>query len=178
MAVESKTRELLADIFIKSLDEKKLPWTKGWNTDHVPFRDKNYSTGFEYNGINKVMLEVWANERGYASNEWMTLPQANKLGFFVQKGEHGVPIEKFEYYDRTKGKAMSMKEYYERKMSEDPEVRDSCYMFIKNYTVFNALQFPKLKEQIEKDLAEKYKSEEEKNIAYGRISYPSGILQE
>lgn len=29
MAVESKTRELLADIFIKSLDEKKLPWTKG-----------------------------------------------------------------------------------------------------------------------------------------------------
>ena len=138
MAVESKTRELLADIFIKSLDEEKLPWSKGWDTDHVPFRDKNYSTGYEYNGINKVMLEVWANERGYASNEWMTLPQANKLGFFVQKGEHGVPIEKFEYYDRTKGKAMSMKEYYERKMSEDPEVRDSCYMFIKNYTVFNA----------------------------------------
>ena len=92
------------------------------------------------------MLEVWAEDKGYASNEWMTLPQANKLGFYLQKGEHGVPIEKFEYYDRTKGKAMSMKEYYERKMSEDPEVRDSCYMFIKNYTVFNALQFPKLRE--------------------------------
>ena len=73
--------------------------------------------------------------------------------------------------DSTKGKPMSMKEYYERKMSEDPEVRDSCYMFIKNYTVFNALQFPKLREQIEKDLAEKYKSDEEKNIAYGRISH-------
>lgn len=159
MAVESKTRELLADIFIKSLDEEKLPWSKGWDTDHVPFRDKNYSTGYEYNGINKVMLEVWAEDKGYASNEWMTLPQANKLGFYLQKGEHGVPIEKFEYYDRTKGKAMSMKEYYERKMSEDPEVRDSCYMFIKNYTVFNALQFPKLREQIEKDLAEKYKSD-------------------
>lgn len=28
MAVESKTRELLADIFIKALDEEKLPWTK------------------------------------------------------------------------------------------------------------------------------------------------------
>ena len=181
MAVESKTRELLADIFIKALDEEKLPWSKGWSTDHVPFRDKNYSTGYEYNGINKVMLEVWANEHGYASNEWMTLPQANKLGFFVKKGEHGVPIEKFEYYDRTKGKAMTMKEYYERKMSEDPEVRDSCYMFIKNYTVFNALQFPKLKEQIEKDLAEKYKSEEEKNIAYGRIShqkYAESVLME
>lgn len=74
-----------------------------------------------------------------------------------------------------------MKEYYERKMSEDPEVRESCYMFIKNYTVFNALQFPKLREQIEKDLAEKYKSEEEKNIAYGRIShqkYAESVLTE
>ena len=81
MAVESKTRELLADIFIKSLNEEKLPWSKGWSTDHVPFRDKNYSTGYEYNGINKVMLEVWAEDKGYASNEWMTLPQANKLGF-------------------------------------------------------------------------------------------------
>ena len=47
MAVESKTRELLADIFIKSLDEEKLPWSKGWDTSHVPFRDKNYSTGYE-----------------------------------------------------------------------------------------------------------------------------------
>ena len=54
-------------------------------------------------------------------------------------------------------------------------------MFIKNYTVFNALQFPKLREQIEKDLAEKYKSDEEKNIAYGRIShqkYAESVLLE
>lgn len=50
------------------------------------------------------MLEVWANERGYASNEWMTLPQANKLGFFVQKGEHGVPIENLNTMTAQKAK--------------------------------------------------------------------------
>lgn len=172
MAAESKTRAMLADMFIKCLDENTLPWTKNWNTDHKPFEDRNYTTGKKYRGVNKLLLEVMAQESGYASNDWMTNIQARKLGYYVKKGDHGVPIEYFNYIDKNENKEISQTEFYTRKASSNPDVRDSCYQLLKISTVFNVCQFPKLKEELEKELAEKYEAEKDRPVVHDKISYP------
>ena len=59
---KNKTREQLAEMFIKSLDEQKLPWYAVWNTHP----QQNAVSAKPYRGINAFLLSMVAAAFGYA----------------------------------------------------------------------------------------------------------------
>lgn len=77
-----------ADIFIKALEEEKLPWSKGFSVVK-PF---NPSSGTEYSGFNYFRLQFSASAQNFEDPRWMTFAQASYLGGHVQKGEKGTRI--------------------------------------------------------------------------------------
>lgn len=58
---KNKTREQLAEMFIKSLDEQKLPWYAVWNTHP----QQNAVSAKPYRGINAFLLSMVAAAFGY-----------------------------------------------------------------------------------------------------------------
>lgn len=80
---------------ITQLEAGVIPWTTPWqvvNKKGIAYVPMNVATGHHYSGINALLLWAAALERGYRSHSWMTMRQANMLGAFVRKGEHGCPI--------------------------------------------------------------------------------------
>ena len=86
---ENKTREQLAEMFIKSLDEQKLPWYAVWNTHP----QQNAVSAKPYRGINAFLLSMVAAAFGYEDPRWCTFNQAKKKGWSIKKGAKGVPVE-------------------------------------------------------------------------------------
>ena len=69
-----KNRQDLIDMYLKSLEENTIPWSKMWKTS-VP---KNAITGIEYKGINNLYLSLIANKNKYNDNRWITYNQMKK----------------------------------------------------------------------------------------------------
>lgn len=86
---KNKTREQLAEMFIKSLDEQKLPWYAVWNTHP----QQNAVSAKPYRGINAFLLSMVAAAFGYEDPHWCTFNQAKKKGWSIKKGAKGVPVE-------------------------------------------------------------------------------------
>ena len=68
-------RQIIADMFVKSLEENQLNWKKGWNSGFsAPI---NVITGNSYNGINSFYLNLCALEESnwnpeQMDNRWVT----------------------------------------------------------------------------------------------------------
>lgn len=71
---KNKTREQLAEMFVKSLSEQKLPWYAVWNT----YPQQNAVTAKAYRGINAFLLSMVAEAFGYDDPRWCTFNQAKK----------------------------------------------------------------------------------------------------
>ena len=67
----NKAREALAELFVKSLGEEKLPWNQPW-VDKVPVfgSHQNPITGTRYRGVNAVILWAVAMEKNYCFRIW------------------------------------------------------------------------------------------------------------
>ena len=67
----NKAREALAELFVKSLNEKKLPWNQPW-VDKVPVfgSHQNPITGTRYRGLKAVILWADAMEKNYPDPRW------------------------------------------------------------------------------------------------------------
>ena len=96
----NKAREALAELFVKSLNEKKLPWNQPW-VDKVPVfgSHQNPITGTRYRGLNAVILWAVAMEKNYPDPRWCTYKQAQEKGWQVKKGSKGCHIEFWCVYD-------------------------------------------------------------------------------
>lgn len=71
----------------------KLPWERPWRAGIAP---QNAVSGKEYSGMNRLMLGVAMLDAGYTDPRFVTFKQAQSLGGQVNRGESGVPIEKWE----------------------------------------------------------------------------------
>ena len=67
------------------------PRQKPWNAEHAEGRITRplRHDGTPYRGVNVLLLWGEALAQGYAAPIWMTFNQANKLGAYVRRGEHG-----------------------------------------------------------------------------------------
>lgn len=130
----NKTREMLSEIFIKSLEEEKLPWSKGWQT--VPGEDMhNPVSKTSYKGINELLLRCVSESNGYDDPRWCTFSQAKQKGWSIMKGAKGVPIEFWSIYDKENKKTLTITEYLDELKERDKEE----FGFVsKTYTVFHA----------------------------------------
>lgn len=84
----SKSAQLYQEItqsIIESLSNGVRPWESCFNTSGGGFAMR--VTGDEYQGINRFLLSMAMQEKGYRHPVWMTFNQARKLGGKVRKGE-------------------------------------------------------------------------------------------
>ena len=140
-------RKEVADIVIKQMESAGSNWTKSWKA-HVP---TSKSSNKEYNGINVVLLQIYAGINKYNSNEWCTYDQWFKLGGGEKQLINGKwKITKPSKYS-LKGQKGCGIVYFERKeikptaeelklIEEGYETDQKFRSFIKGYTVFNADQ--------------------------------------
>ena len=96
--VQKKRDELVASV-IKDIQEGK-PFF--WNSGHFGKRPRNLLLSTKgkdqfYRGINSVGLDLAAKAHGFTDSRWGTYEQAILAGGNVKKGEHGTPIEYWQY---------------------------------------------------------------------------------
>jgi antirestriction protein ArdC len=106
-------------------------WVRPWSEFNEPGLPKNGSSARPYGGVNNSLLFITAHDRGYGSNRWFTMKQANELGGRVRKGEKTTPVYFFKMLesaqiDSQNGKAV--------KSSGD---KPRMVPFLTEYRVFN-----------------------------------------
>lgn len=140
---KNKTREQLAEMFIKSLDEQKLPWYAVWNTHP----QQNAVSAKPYRGINAFLLSMVAAAFGYEDPRWCTFNQAKKKGWSIKKGAKGVPVEFWSAINIRTKEVMDFREAAQKIREGEAEQGDFQY-YNRNFHVFNAAQIegmPELK---------------------------------
>lgn len=135
MALPNKLRERLAQQFIDSLKEGRLPWKACWQRN-LP---ENGITGKAYRGANSFLLSLIAELEGYSDSRWCTFRQASEKGWHIQKGAKGVPVEYWAYYDSFQKKLLP---WSEAKSLLEDSLYAERYLQLRSrtYTVFNAHQ--------------------------------------
>ena len=129
-----KARDELVKMYIKSLEEGRVPWEMMWQTN-IP---ENGITGKKYKGVNNLILSYVAIQRGYKDNRWCTYMQVSKNKWKLKdaKGQ-GVSIEYVGMKNKKDNKLYTFEEY-RKIIKEFPEKEPEFSMRRYNYTVFNA----------------------------------------
>lgn len=84
-----------AEQVISMLEEGTAPWQTPWKGGELsPHNDAN---GTRYRGINRLVLSWLSDMRYGGESRYMTLPQANELGYRVKKGEHAQSVVYWEF---------------------------------------------------------------------------------
>ncbi|MCC7036028.1 MAG: DUF1738 domain-containing protein [Alphaproteobacteria bacterium] len=114
---------------ISDLEKGVRTWLKPWNAGHTagkitrPLRHN----GIPYQGMNILLLWGEALEKGYSAPIWITFKQAQELGGYVRKGEHGSLVVYANKLTRTE-------------TDDKGEEVERQIPFMKGYTVFNVEQ--------------------------------------
>ncbi len=122
-------RQQVAEVFIKSLEEKQLDWKKGWNGPSM--YPVNALSNKRYKGVNKFWLGMIAMERGTEDPRWCTFKQIQDKGWKLNKGSKGVKVEYWMPYDKKEKKGITWEDY--RKRNGEPSV----ILVSRYYVVFN-----------------------------------------
>ena len=87
----SKTREMLVNEYVKSLEQDQLPWIKEWGSKPP----HNAITKTPYRLYNKVLLWYIQERNHYEDSRWCTIRQAEsrECGTTSRKRTH--KIDKF-----------------------------------------------------------------------------------
>jgi len=83
-STQNKVADVIADRFIKSLEQGVAPWQKPW----AGVAPSNGLTRKPYKGVNSFLLSFF----GEGENYFLTYKQALALGGQVQKGSKGLPV--------------------------------------------------------------------------------------
>lgn len=114
----------VTDRIAAALEKGVAPWVRPWTAAGAP---RNVG-GREYNGVNVILLEMEAAERGFASPIWMTYKQAAERGGHVRRGERGTTVVFWKVSDLEDEKGRPV-------IGNDGEQRRSFYL--RHFTVFN-----------------------------------------
>ncbi len=92
MPSPSEIRKQLTEQIIAALERGgPAPWRKTWVSARNTGRAANVSSQKPYRGLNPLLLEISAQQRGFRSRWWGTYLQWQALGCQVQKRPTGVP---------------------------------------------------------------------------------------
>ena len=70
-----------------------MPWVQPWGNVSAPLGlPRNAATRRPYTGVNILILWFAIEERGFRTQNWLTLRQALKIGAHVRKGEKGTTV--------------------------------------------------------------------------------------
>lgn len=145
-------REKLVEAYVKSLESGELPWNSGWKNGNAArtARAFNPVTKTRYKGINRAVLTLSAQVRGFTDPRWVTFKQAQKKGWKIMKGAKSEQLEFWLMAKKGERKTLTMEEFREK--CRDPEFDSKEWVpRARYYNVFNAqevLGIPPLELQI------------------------------
>lgn len=132
--------QYVTDRIITALENGVRPWIKPWN--NVCTLPQNVS-GRYYNGINILLLQLTAIEKGYTQSKWISVKKINKLGGKIRKGEKATKIVNYHPISKEKcdenGQVILDENGY-------PEIEH--FAFITAFSVFNIEQCENLPENL------------------------------
>lgn len=128
----SKVHTDITERMIAALEAGTVPWRKPWGA--AAGAPRSMATGERYKGVNVLLLGMTALERSYDSPYWATIPQLNKLGATVLKGQ-----------SQANGKGPTTIVYYENKSKEEAnpdtgQLEVVSFPVARAFRVFNAAQ--------------------------------------
>jgi len=85
----------ITDQIISKMEEGVIPWKKSWHGLGVP---SNPLTGNEYNGFNRLILQM------FGGGKFLTYKQAEKMGGQVKKGSKGIYLCKYGTFEKENEK--------------------------------------------------------------------------
>jgi antirestriction protein ArdC len=88
------TYEIITARIMEQLEHGTIPWQQPWN--HKAGMPRNLLSQKDYRGINVWLLA----SAGYSSPYWLTYRQAQDIGGYVRKGEHGSPVVFWKWLER------------------------------------------------------------------------------
>ena len=124
--------QTVTDKIIAVLESGARPWICPFKDGHRPMDMPLRHTRVPYQGINILLLWIASMEKGYTSNIWMTVKQANELGAKVKKGE--------------KGHRVVFAKTVVKEVENNGNTEEKVIPFMRSYTVFNTDQIENLPE--------------------------------
>ena len=115
----------------------------------------NPVTGNEYKGLDALVLLEKSSEKGYMDSRWLTLNEADRLGYSIKKGEKATTLEKTILRDKD-GEVLTKNRYENLSVEEKVAFfKESVQRDKIRIHLFNGEQienFPKLEKTIERDV--------------------------
>ena len=105
----------------RALERGTVPWRTPWRARG----HRNARSNRPYRGINTLVLQMAALERGWSDPRWLTYRQAEQAGGHVLRGEHGTRVVLWKWI--------------EKRSAEDPEQVER-FPLLRLYSVFNVAQ--------------------------------------
>ncbi|MBD8983740.1 MAG: DUF1738 domain-containing protein [Bacteroides cellulosilyticus] len=160
-SAEDRALDRFAELMIEKINNLQSDWKKPWFTEGTMKWPKNLS-GRDYNGMNALMLMLYAEKQGYKLPVYCTFDRVIGLNFqkdkqgnrtplkdengeplpqvSVQKGEKSFPvfITTFTVVDKETKAKIKYDDY--KKLSDGEKQRYSVYPKMQVYSVFNVDQ--------------------------------------
>ena len=160
-SAEDRALNRFAELMIEKINNLQSDWKKPWFTEGTMKWPKNLS-GRDYNGMNALMLMLYAEKQGYKLPVYCTFDRVIGLNFqkdkqgnrtplknengeplpqvSVQKGEKSFPvfITTFTVVDKETKAKIKYDDY--KKLSDGEKQRYSVYPKMQVYSVFNVDQ--------------------------------------
>lgn len=132
-SVTQQIREETTKKIVEALSSGKVvPWRRPWNEDPNCGFPRNFASKKKYRGVNPMMLEIAAMEKGYRSCHWATYKQWTEAGGQVRKGEKSTTVVFSSVFEKDKldkdGNAVKDKDGKQAKQK---------IWILKTYAVFN-----------------------------------------
>jgi antirestriction protein ArdC len=133
MSSQSEIRQRVTTQIIEALQRGVAPWRKPWLAAENAGFPSNVASKKRYSGINPLLLQLAARERGFRSQWWATYQQWQNLGGQVVKRPNHVPPGQWGT------KIVFFKPVTTMKRTKEGE-KEVTFPLLREYTVFNADQ--------------------------------------
>jgi antirestriction protein ArdC len=124
--------EVVTARIVAALEAGTPPWVRPWSGEAEPV-PVNAGSRRAYRGINRLLLTLEGQARGFSRSAWLTYRQALELGGQVRGGEHGSTVV---FYRQLEVQA------------EEDTTKKRVVPLLRSFTVFNVAQVDGLPERI------------------------------
>ena len=127
-----------SDMLIARMEQmKESKWKKGWTDGRTAqFGLPQNLVGRPYTGSNAFLCQIHTTMEHYRMPVYLTIKQIRDAGGMIKKGEHSIPIFKWDLRIKDKdGKKLSESDY--RNMTKEEQAECTVHPYLKVYNEWN-----------------------------------------
>lgn len=135
----SKFEKIFLNEFLNDVEKREnSQWNKNWDFHSY----QNAFSGYEYNGLNQMMLDIVCKSQGLSDPRFATFNQAKENDYHVERGSKGVPLQFFTFINQRTKKPWNEKEFQEqsKNMTQEQKLAElkNKIPMAKTFHVFHA----------------------------------------